>query len=120
MTFDPTTNRIPFELLTDTEKVQLKAWPHGWEFYILGHGWTPVSMPSWYGREVYRAKPAPAVKSLWRNVYLSTDKSTMVTMAVGSREAADRGADDDRIGVVRFDLIDGVLSVELEPLEDKQ
>ncbi len=37
MTFDPTTNRIPYGLLTPEEQATLKAWPHGWEILMLDH-----------------------------------------------------------------------------------
>jgi len=37
-----------------------------------------------------------------------------------ARAYADAFAPDDRIGVVRVDVIDGKLSVELEPLEVKE
>jgi len=49
--------------------------------------------------------------SFWMNV---DPKDGWIT-----RENADLFASDDRIGVARFDLVDGKLSVTLEPLEDK-
>jgi hypothetical protein len=59
--FDPTTNRIPFGLLTSEEQAILKAWPHGFEFYLSGD-WCDCPITSWAPRLVYRGKPAPVVK----------------------------------------------------------
>lgn len=57
--FDPTTNRIPFVLLTPEEQAALKAWPHGFEFY-QSQKWYDCPIPFWSPRAVYRGKPAPA------------------------------------------------------------
>jgi hypothetical protein len=69
MTFDPTTNRIPFGLLTQEEQATLKAWPYGWEFFHWDvKEWKPYD-PSWFNGNVYRGKPAPKVTSYWFNIY---------------------------------------------------
>lgn len=71
MTFDPTTNRAPFCLLTPEEQKALKEWPHGWEFFSNHAGvWTGVlDDPSWVDTSVYRGKPAPIVHHTYVNVY---------------------------------------------------
>jgi hypothetical protein len=70
MTFDPTTNRIPFGLLTPEEQATLKAWPHGVEYYRFCSStrWTDCD-PIWDTDLVYRGKPAPKVKSYWFNIH---------------------------------------------------
>jgi hypothetical protein len=60
--FDPTTNRVPFELLTDEEKKILMNWPHGIEFYFDGgrvypQGWYDTNTTTWNSDTVYRGKP---------------------------------------------------------------
>ena len=69
MNFDPTTNRIPFGLLTSEEQATLKAWPNGWEYYSLMNGAWARCDPSWGEDVVYRGKPAPKVKSYWFNIH---------------------------------------------------
>jgi hypothetical protein len=69
MSFDPTTNRIPYGLLTPEEQATLKAWPHGWEYYSLMNGAWARCDPRWDEDVVYRGKPAPKVTSYWFNLY---------------------------------------------------
>ena len=74
----------------------------------------------WFSSQVYRAKPAPMVKSVWVNVYADAAFGGLDVSAFHSeREEADVCAQRCRISVARFDLIDGVLSVELEPLDEE-
>lgn len=70
MTFDVTTNRIPFGLLTPEEQATLKAWPHGVEYYRFCSStrWTDCD-PIWDTDLVYRGKPAQKVTSYWFNIY---------------------------------------------------
>lgn len=59
--FDPTTNRIPFRLLTTEEQAILKAWPHGWQVSGGDGDWVDMRHhPIWAIYLVYRGKPAPA------------------------------------------------------------
>lgn len=71
MNFDPTTNRIPFGLLTPEEQATLKAWPHGFEVCSGATSWMLhcSELPTWYKALVYRGKPAPKVTSYWFNLY---------------------------------------------------
>jgi len=73
MTFDVTTNRIPYGLLTPEEQATLKAWPHDWKFHNPvweDGGWVSCGFtPSWIKSFVYRGKPAPKVTSYWFNIY---------------------------------------------------
>lgn len=69
MNFDPTTNRIPYALLTPEEQATLKAWPHGVEYYrYVNKAWTDCN-PVWDTTLAYRGKPAPKVTSYWFNIY---------------------------------------------------
>ena len=120
MIFDPTTNRVQMYLLTEEEIETLKVAEHGWEFFCDGK-WYSADNPGWYGTTIYRAKPAPVVKSVWVNVYPADEfenEGIYVSPARLDRRTTDGCAKSTRIGVARFDLIDGVLSVELEPLEE--
>jgi hypothetical protein len=68
--FDPTTNRIPFGLLTPEERKALMAWPHGWEYTITNSGWFSTSLDeASYDSVVYRGKPAPKKITYYCNVY---------------------------------------------------
>ncbi len=69
--FDPTTNRIPFELLTPEERAILKAWPHGWQMRDLDGNWVDRPDSAWSSLHmVYRGKPESVVKELFGAVYL--------------------------------------------------
>jgi len=107
MTFDPTTNRIPFDLLTEDERAALKAWPHGWT-YLTSSGWSEIN-PKWAGSIVYRGNPAPVVTSVWLNVY-----PYGVLCTYPSREKADSESAKNRIAVLRIDTCNGVSTAHLE------
>jgi hypothetical protein len=111
MDFDPTTNRIQFDLLTWYEQVALKAWPHGWTLSV-SNGWSEVN-PKWVGSAVYRGKPAPVMTSNWFNVY----PSGPMPRAYSHRETADGCANCDRIAVLRIDTCNGVSTAHLEEVE---
>jgi hypothetical protein len=79
--FDPTTNRIPFFLLTPEEREALMSWPHGWEYLYYGRTEpmsnpanypnlvSPMSNPANYPNLVSRGKPAPKKITYYCNVY---------------------------------------------------
>jgi hypothetical protein len=68
--FDPTTNRIPFCLLTPEEREALLAWPHGWEYLYSAYELTaPMLNPANYPNLVSRGKPAPKKTTYYCNVY---------------------------------------------------
>ena len=114
MTFDPTTNRIPFDLLTEDERAALKAWPHGWEYFgRWANGWNLCDLPEWAAVAVYRGKPAPVVTSTWRNLYVKT----MSVELRPSRHEADKNAVDGRIAVLRIDTCNGVSTAHLEDVK---
>jgi len=124
MTFDPATNEKPFALLSNGERFVLEQAikERGGQIWYYYFGWTDLGVSQLNQDGVYRAKPAPVVKSSWHNVYLDADHafdSVEVSPPFSDWEEADFHAGTDRIGVARFDLIDGKLSVTLEPLEDK-
>lgn len=111
MTFDPTTNRIPFDLLTEDERVAMQSWPHGWT-YLTFSGWSEIN-PKWAGGIVYRGNPAPVVTSKWFNVYDAWPASR----SHPTREKADGAADKARIAVMRIDTCNGVSTAHLEDVE---
>ena len=70
MTFDVTTNRIPFWLLTPEEQATLQEWPHGIEATASTRDWTTLEGElTWFDCVVYRGKPAQKVTSYWFNLY---------------------------------------------------
>jgi len=107
-TFDPTTNRVAYGLLTDDEKWYLDTWPHDLECYICGE-WADVRN-AWDPDSVYRGKPAPVVTSGWRNV----NRNASVGNYYSSREEVDRASDSNRIAVLRIDTCNGVSTAHLE------
>ena len=108
MDFDPTTNRIPFDLLTEDERVALQSWPHGFAHHSM-NGWLEI-IPTWLGNTVYRGKPAPVVTSNWFNVY----PYGVFDRPYLSREKADDAASKPRIAVLRIDTCNGVSTAHLE------
>jgi hypothetical protein len=109
--FDPRTNRVPFELLTDEEKKILMNWPHGFEVYNICVGWSGVKNPRWDGSVIYRGKPAPVVTSKWFNIYPDD-----CNYKYSSRADADNYAAPYRIAVLRIDTSNGVSTAHLEEL----
>jgi hypothetical protein len=119
MTFDPTTNRIPFWLLTEDEKTALIHWPHGWEFYDWRKNewgdwrkseWGATEEPScWPVNSVYRGKPAPKVKSHWFNIY----DGWMLVNIWSSLEAAKRDNHGNSV-LMRMDICNGEVTVTKE------
>jgi hypothetical protein len=110
--FDPTTNRIAFQLLTDEERGVLKSWPHGLEYYRFGTWVSCGAAPMWYSDTVYRGKPAPVVTSKWFNVY--SDGHT--TLPHDSFYLANIHKKADRIAVLRIDTCNSVSTAHLEEL----
>lgn len=99
--FDPTTNRIPFKLLTSEEQEALKAWPHGWEVCDLDW-WKDRPHPLWSPNAVYRGKPAPVVKRLFAAVYPND-------IGGGYESLQDVLCTDERIGFICVEIVDGKL-----------
>ena len=108
MTFDPTTNRVPFGLLTPEERKALKAWPHEVEYY-LPDGWRPIIEPSWANDFVYRGKPKPVTVSHWAAIY-PTGPVGFWRDAIHSFKGAYSG---DAIGLIQLDITGGVPSVSI-------
>lgn len=105
--FDPTTNRVPFGLLTPEEQKTLKAWPHGWEFHLLGADWSRVEGPSWDNGIVYRGKPAPIVHHAYINVY----KSGSTGLPYSNFSQALENGGEGRIATIRVDTVNNKVSV---------
>jgi hypothetical protein len=109
MSFDPTTNRIPYGLLTPEEQATLKAWPHGVEYYrYVSKAWTDCN-PVWDATIAYRGKPAPKVKSYWFNLYYGDRIGTIWT----SQDAAKRAATDNSV-TMRMQICNGEVTVTKE------
>jgi len=109
MNFDPTTNRIPFGLLTPEEQATLKAWPHGFEVCSGSTSWMIhcSELPTWWNALVYRGKPAPKVKSYWFFIY----KEGRVGQMWDSQEGLSRSNG----GVLmRMDICNGEVTVTKE------
>lgn len=111
MTFDPTTNRIPFGLLTPEEQDALKAWPHGWEIYeSADRVWRAYDgKPSWFREKLYRGKPEPKVTSYWFHVYEGPKLGGLWF----SKEAANFCEKDDSV-LMRIDICHGKMIVTKE------
>lgn len=107
--FDVTTNRIPFNLLTEDEQVALKSWPHGWEFYFTVNAWAKID-PQWIGSTVYRGLPKPVVTSVWQNLYADGSHAVLHP----TRKLADAKCSPYRIAVLRIDTCNGVSTGHLE------
>jgi len=101
--FDPTTNRIPFGLLTPAEQAALKAWPHGWQAFDAD-GWSDRLGPAWYLNMAYRGKPAPVVKQRFINVYPNG-----TGCSYGSRQEALGAVGSESIGMICVEIVDGKL-----------
>ena len=109
MTFDPTTNRIPFGLLTKEEQCILQIWPQGVE-YFGPEGWNETNSPVWGLTTTYRGKPPPVFVSKWVNLYSNNVGSTFFD----SRKKADEAAASFRIAVLRFDTCSCVSTAHIE------
>jgi hypothetical protein len=116
MTFDVTTNRIPYGLLTPEEQGILKAWPHGWEFCSVEHpedGWECTDgKPSWIGAFAYRGKPAPKVKSYWFNIYDGDNIGTIWTNQDAANYASLR--ENRNTVTMRMQICNGEVTVTKE------
>jgi hypothetical protein len=107
--FDPTTNRIPFGLLSEDEQTALIHWPDGWQAYI-GCEWVSIASSNWTESVVYRGKPKPVVTSVWCNVY----SNGVTGLAYTSRAKTDLEVGPTRIAVLRIDTCNGVSTAHLE------
>lgn len=111
--FDPTTNRVPFQLMTEDAKKTLKEWPHGFEFYSFHNDlWEITRDPAWTRTTVYRGKLAPVVITTWSPIY----SDGRVGSAYYSHEDAVKGAGSHilLIAVLRIDTCNGVSTAHLE------
>ena len=115
MTFDPTKNRIPMGLLTQDEQNILLSSKHGLQRYFEKFcEWRDVDSPIWYVMGIYRAKPAPVVKSTWVCVHSYDTGRPFPAREYVSLEDAKDDPYAGIVGIIRLDLIDGKLSVEVE------
>ena len=115
VTWHPTTNCIPFGLLTKEQQAALKSWPHGWGCFTSSCGWSSRDDPMWSDHLAYRGKPAPVVTSVWFNRY--RDK---IYGPYSTREEADDVAGASRIDVLRIDTCNDVSTAHLEGLKDER
>jgi hypothetical protein len=110
MTFDVTTNRIPFGLLTPEEQATLQEWPHGIEATTSTRDWTTLEGElTWFDCVVYRGKPAQKVTSYWFNLYEGGRIGHFWT----SKGAAETLALDNTI-IMRMDICNGEVTVTKE------
>jgi hypothetical protein len=106
--FDPTTNRVPWGLLTNEEQEALQGWPHGIEYHKRKQ-WRETDHPVWVQDTVYRGKPAPVVTTKWMNVY----PNGFFHLSV---DGANKACESTRIALLRLDICNGVRTVHLEEL----
>lgn len=106
-TFDPTTNRIPFGLLTPEEQKTLQAWQHGWEFYYDNNFWRYVEDPSWIEEVIYRGKPAPIVHHTYVKVFES-GKIGLPWKTLSQLKASSAGKP---IAILHIETVNGKVSV---------
>lgn len=110
--FDPTTNRIPFGLLTLEEQTVLKKWPHGFKFW-LDDEWTSRA-PAWDTDTVYRGKPAPVVVTTWSPIY----GNGRVGFNYKSHDEAINAAKRELlIAILRLDITNGMASTTVEEVK---
>ena len=111
MTFDPTTNRIPYGLLTPEEQATLESWPYGWEFHLKDHVWVGLNTCSYGVDVVYRGKPAPKVTCYWFNIH----SGNQIGHIWSSQADASLYAYTDSI-VMRMQICNGEVTVTKETL----
>ena len=116
MSFDPTTNRIPFGLLTLEEQATLKAWPHGMEVHARGELWVTIHDKWWDIDTIYRGLPAPKVTCYWFNIY---DGDTAGLLWEDQKVAASSGRNNNSIALMRMDICNGEVTVTKEYVSDK-
>jgi hypothetical protein len=116
MTFDVTTNRIPFGLLTSEEQATLKAWPHGFEVCSGATSWMSHSSltPNWSTNLVYRGKPAPKVTSYWFNLYDGDRIGQIYTVQYAAASELKRVWRLDNSVTMRMDICNGEVAVTKE------
>lgn len=110
--FDPTTNRIPFGLLSKDEQTALIHWPHGFEYWnTFGAYWANCDAFDFKHTRIYRGLPKPpVVTSVWWNI----DSNGSRKYCYFSRKNADANANSGRIAVLRIDTCNGVSTADLE------
>jgi hypothetical protein len=106
--FDPTTNRIPWGLLTPEEQEALLAWPHGLE-KRYDTSWGPLMDSYYVDKTVYRGKPAPKKITYYRNV---VDENKYATI-----EDCKRYAPSFSIGILKVDIINDTPTFTFIPKE---
>jgi hypothetical protein len=118
MTFDVTTNRIPFGLLTPEEQATLKAWPHDWKFHNPAwedDGWVSCGFtPSWIKSFVYCGEPAPKVKCCWFNIYAGDNIGIIWTSQDAAASAAKLAPVPNNVITMRMQICNGEVTVTKE------
>lgn len=116
MIFENTGKKSWNELDDNTKGLLLLAWHNGlqiqywakedeeWsnEAHIEDCAYSPFFVREQYA---FRIKPEPIKQVRWRNDYAAAASSWYA-----SREAADEGAADGRIAVIRREIVNGVIS----------
>jgi hypothetical protein len=97
--FDPTTNRIPWYLLTPEEQEALHTWPHGLE-QRYESSWGDFKDNYYSNKTVYRGKPAPKKITYYCNVYDNCLGGWCATAEVCKEYAM-----QDTLGILQIDII---------------
>ena len=98
--FDPTTNRIPFGLLTPEEREALLAWPHGWEYLRGGQEAKGILNPADYHDLASRGKPAPKKTTYYCNVY-----DNCIGLQNHTIEDCKRDEPSSTLGILQVDIV---------------
>jgi len=99
--FDPTTNRIPWGLLTPEEQEALMSWPHGWDLYsVANKQWVEPTLNIWVSTGVYRGKPAPKKITYHCNVYCDNVGASWATV-----KDCKEGSMKDTLGILQIDIV---------------
>lgn len=112
--FDPTTNRIPFGLLSEDEQTTLINWPH--EFRVWYEDKWRLCTPAWETETVYRGSPRGAVVTRW-TPFSATGATGLAYDSLD--EARCVGEESGRmVGIIRLDITDGVPQISLMGIHD--
>jgi len=126
MIFENTGKKSWKELDDNTKGLLLLAWHNGLtmqEWWPNENEWKDFSgdYPEW-NIGIWRIKPEPVKQVRWGNDYedgpACSDYEDGPVWWYTSRKAADKGASDGRIAVIRREIVDGVISYYKEDVDD--
>jgi hypothetical protein len=123
MIFENTGKKSWNELDDNMKGLLLLAWNNGLtlqEWWANENEWEDFSLdddgyyPEW-NIGIWRIKPEPVKQVHWCNDYKNGPFGWYA-----SREVADTMADENRIAVIRREIVDGVISYYMEDVDDEE